>query len=468
MIATWPGQGRRPAIRPPSPIARAPRSFLHGGGAIVTTTRRANGHPTISADPERSTSNRSAHVVPPRSGGAPDAAVGIVFGALAGSNLVQGSWINDLPWFNLTAAAFILAVPITITALKGRSTTGAALLGLLLMAALTLGYLEPALSSAAAAKRSNLLLGVAFVFLASYLSLQSPQRVRWFFITVISLAVPVVVGQAVRPDPLALTTGRLTPVGLNAIGAGRASGAALVLVLTLLVSPRTTRRRLLLVVLAIVFGVSLYLAGSRGPVVGVLIAITFIVWLHPSLHRVPKIAMLSTLGLITVVAYRGWVSSNVRLASLSTSGRDDLYAQALSIALEHPLGIGWGNFNRFASAGLLRADRGENLYAHNIVLEFWIEAGVLGALAFVTFAAAILVKAVNGSAKPGAGLAWAALLVFLITGAMLSSDVIGNRMLWVVFGAVLAAQARAEDSDPFRSKFVKDESRRQRGVRRPG
>jgi O-antigen ligase len=399
----------------------------------------------------------------PRAGVVSDVAVGVVFGLLAGSNLVQGAWLADVPWLDLTTAAFALAVPIALAGLRRRTTVKEVAAILLLMAALVLGYLEPALSADATHKRTNLVVGVAFVFVASYLSLSNPRRLRSFFVTVACLAVPVVVGQVVVPDGLALATGRRTPVGVNAIGAGRAVGSALVLVLALLVFPRRGRRRLPLALLAIVLATSLYLAGSRGPVVGVLVAALLLIWKHPSLRRPPKAALLVALAVLAALAYRRSASAASRLADLTTSGRGELYAQAVRIAGDHPLGIGWGNFYRFAPAALLNSDQGDNLYAHNILLEFWIEAGAVAALLFTAVAVMILAMSFRGATLSAPGLALAALLVNLLAGAMLSSDVIGNRMLWVVLAAVLAGAAGRTVAPAQRRHGT-----RRRGARRQG
>lgn len=403
---------------------------------------------------------------PPSSGrtGA-DAAVGIVFGLLAGSNLVQGAWIAEYPWLNLTTAAFVLALPITLVGLRKRTTVTGALCILLLMLALALGFLAPALTVNAGQKRLSVAIGVAFVFIASYLSLDTPRRVKWFFITLVCLAIPVVVGQIIAADPVALATGRRTPLGLNAIGAGRAIGSALVLVVTMIVVPWSRSRRLPLILIAVVLGISLYLDGSRGPIVGVLAAVILVVFLHPTLRQVHKLAMFAILGVLTALSYRRSVSTNSRLADLTTSGRNELYSQAVQIATDHPLGIGWGNFGKFAPAGLLGADQGDNVYAHNVILEFWIEAGVLGAIAFIVVAILILATSLNRAKTSALTLALAALVVNLLTGAMLSSDVVGNRMMWVVFGAILATAVTTSTPRTQRSPVLRDRTQARRRVR---
>ena len=380
---------------------------------------------------------------PGRGMGAADVGVGILFGLLAGSNLVQGAWLPKYPWLNLTTVAFALALPVSLFGLRRRTTVTASILILLLMFALALGYLEPPLGASAEQKRINLIVGVAFVFVASYLSLNNSRRLKWFCGTIACLAIPVMVGQVVAPDALALASGRRTPVGLNAIGAARAVGSALVLTIAVLVTARKAQHRIPLALLALALSVSLYAGGSRGPIIGVLVAILLIVSKHPRLHRMPKIALLFTLALIAGLVYWRSKLTGSRLTELTTSGRNELYAQAVQIGLGHPLGVGWGNYYRFAGAGPSGNQFADTRYVHNVILEFWIEAGTIAALAFVVVVIAVLITAFRGANLGTLGLALAALAVSLLTGAMLSSDVIGNRMMWVVLAAVMASGVSA-------------------------
>ena len=321
-----------------------------------------------------------------------DRAVGVVFGLVAGSNLVQGIWIEETPWLDLTAAGFLLAIPATLLSLRHRVPLRGLLAIMLLLAALSLGYLEPALSANAEQKRTNLVLGVVLVTVSSFLCLYNRRRVKAFLTTLILLALVVVAGQVLLPDALAVSTGRRAPLGLNAIGAGRAIGAALVVVLAFALSPKKPRHARLLFVLAPVLAVSLFAAGSRGPIVGVLAATLVLICLHPHLRWSRKFLLLAPLSVATFVAYRESQAAGSRLTSLTTSGRQDLYAQAVRIAVENPAGVGWGNFFGYVPGGLLRSEPGHNLYAHNIILEFWAETGAVGVVLFLLFLLAVVVE----------------------------------------------------------------------------
>ena len=216
------------------------------------------------------------------------------------------------------------------------------------------------------------------------------------------------------------------------------SAQRLVVVLAFALSPKKPRHARLLFVLAFVLAVSLFAAGSRGPVVGVLAATLVLICLHPHLRWSRKFLLLAPLSVATFAAYRESQAAGSRLTSLTTSGRQDLYAQAVRIAVENPAGVGWGNFFGYVPGGLLRSEPGQNLYAHNIILEFSAETGAVGVVVFLLFLLAVVVKSVRRAKLSPADLALTGLTVHLLVGAMLSSDVIGNRMMWVVCSAVLA------------------------------
>ncbi|MBM7798546.1 O-antigen ligase [Microlunatus panaciterrae] len=367
-----------------------------------------------------------------------DVAVGVIFGILSASNLVQGAWTTQLPWLDLTTASFILAVPATLFALTRRVRLSGFLCLFLLIASVSFGFIEPALGAEAVSKRINIGAAVLFVLAASFLSLSNRRRIKALCVTIVVLAFVVVIGQVVAPDPIALDTGRRTPVGLNAIGSGRAVGAGLVVVLAFAASVRKMRHLLSLSVLALPLALGLYWASSRGPVLGVLVAVVLIVWKQPMLRRSIKVGLLTAGAVVGLIAYRKLVVSGSRLVESSGSGRETLYREALHIASTHPAGVGWGNFYRFVPPALLDSDQGEKLYAHNIILEFWIEAGFAGAILFLVFFVIVMRRGLQ-QASSTMGIALAALAISSFVGALLSSDIVGNRMMWVVFGAILAA-----------------------------
>jgi O-antigen ligase len=365
-----------------------------------------------------------------------DVLVGVVFGLLAGSNLVQGVWISKLPWLNLTTLSFALALPATLFAIT-RSLSRSALAALLLLiCSLSLGFTHAAVGAAAEHKRIAIVFAVVFVSIGAMLTLTNRRRLIVFFGTVTLLGLAVVASQFLLPDPAFLSTGRRTPLGLNSIGAGRVIGAGLVLVIAALTASGNRRRVLPLVLLALPLGFGLLLAGSRGPVAGTAAALLFLLWRHPRLRLRLKVGLTGLFLVLGYLAYSALLAAGARAVSGGGSGRSRMYADAIDVAIAHPAGIGWGNFYRYVPYIPSPSERGEPLYAHNIFLEFWIESGIAGALLFVVFLAVVGSRALRQTTPLGSALG--ALALSLLVGALLSSDIIGNRMMWVAFGAILA------------------------------
>jgi O-antigen ligase len=369
-----------------------------------------------------------------------DVFVGLVFGTVAASNLVQGSWILRVPWLNLTLISLALAVPIIFFAMSRRLMVSSFVALLVALASISFGFIQPPASLSAHDKRVGLLITVAFILVASTLVLTTKRRLVAFCVAVVALGLIAVAGQYLSPDVIMLATGRRTPEGVNPIGAGRLIASALVIVGTA-ATLRSTRRQLIpLTVLAVPLIVGLVATGSRGPSLGVCIAALFVISMHPKLHlRGKALLTMCAIGAM-YLTYRIIENAGWRLAIESGSGRSELYTEALSIAIRYPLGVGWGNFFRYARPSTATSQLGEGLYAHNIVLEFWIESGVVGTALLGLLLAIVSAKAVRQT-RSKIGLILAALALSLLVGAMLSSNVVGNRMMWVTFGAILAGAA---------------------------
>lgn len=380
---------------------------------------------TVVADPRANTTQPAAL----------DASTGIAFGLVAASNLVQGAWATTLPWLNLTLLGVVLALPLAMLSLRHRVSLATIAALLMLVAAISLGFLEPALGLAASDKRVSLLISVLMVTVTSVLCLINSRRLYWFFGTIGMLGFIVLIGQVLAPDPLYLGTGRRTPTGLNSIGAGRAVGAALVICFGVALTVRRYRRWALLLICA-PLSVGMVLAGGRGPALGVAVALVLMVVQLDTISRRTRAGLVVLAMALGLVAFSFLQGRHLHIIDGSDSGRSTLYKDAIRIAEGHPFGIGWGNFFRHAQDSLGAIDQGENLYAHNILLEFWIEAGFLGGLLFLAFTFIVLRHGLALRASP-TGRILTALATSLFIGAMLSSDVIGNRMMWVSFAAIL-------------------------------
>jgi O-antigen ligase len=384
---------------------------------------------------------------PDSSGRGWDVFVGVAVALVACSNLVQGIWISALPWLNLTQLGFVAVVPAALVGLTQRIPLRALVAMLLLLASITLGFIEPATSSSASSKRVALLIAVVFVLVASALAMSRRLRVTAFFTTVVVLASVVVLAQLFLPDPLALLTGRRTPMGLNSIGAARLVGAAIIIAVAAWLNTRVGARKILLTLLIVPLSASLLLAGSRGAVLGVAVALLILIFGQPGIRTRTRIAVTLLLAAGGIGILRFLQESGSRLASTAGSGRWQLYRDSVEVAVTHPWGVGWGNFYRYVQLSAAAGQQGEDLYAHNIFLEFWIETGAVGSILFTIFLLVTFRAALRRPISP-ANLILIALSADLLVGAMLSSDIIGNRMMWATLGALLASTGLARQEEP--------------------
>ena len=278
-----------------------------------------------------------------RSGSGPgDTFVGVVFGVLAGSNLVQGSWSQELPWLNLTAASFALALPATLVALRHHLAMRSTIAVLILTIALTLGYLHPALNAAAHGKRLSLIITVLLLSIASMVCLTNDRRLRAFFVTVVAMAAVVLLGQLLAPDPVFLAIGRRTPQGLNSIGAGRVLGAGLVITFASTLKRSALTRTALLLFVCLPFGFGIVLAGSRGPLLGVVVALTFLLLVQPRVSVARKVLVLALGAPALYLAQSFVAATGSRIGAATGSGRGVLIRPGCSagagVPARHRLG----------------------------------------------------------------------------------------------------------------------------------
>ena len=183
-----------------------------------------------------------------------------------------------------------------------------------------------------------------------------------------------------RLDPSADIGERLATAGGSTIGAGRATGAALVVLALALVFRRGNRA--ILAVGVAVAGWGAIAAASRGPVLAALVAVFVAVIALRQSGRALRLLMLITGG----SAVAAWIVHRNILNSRLTTVADDsatirtyLWRQAWDSIQTHPLGFGWGR--AYDQADIAVLDSGYVQYPHNVFLEVASEAGWLaGAL----------------------------------------------------------------------------------------
>ncbi len=251
--------------------------------------------------------------------------------------------------------------------------------------------------------------------------------------------------------------GRLTTEEGSTIPYGRAAGYVLVLTVAwLLTTPRLTPVRLLVAGSSLAMAVWTMIAiASRGPIQAVVLAIAAMLAIQAgAIHA----KVLVTVGIAFVALAGGlwalWetipVQSRERVTVVSGGSSADARAYAWDVtwrALDvSPVGNGWGSYARLREADLLT-------YPHNLFLEIWFEAGVIGLVAVLVLVGSTLRHQVGmfsvdrAAAKMGIGAA-----VYWLASAMVSGDVNDNKAMWMVFAALAAtiSAAAVPDSGPGR------------------
>lgn len=289
---------------------------------------------------------------------------------------------------------------------------------------------------------------IALLLLLVPLALRSPskairQLLRLIFgvALVLSLVIPVFGGWA--------ENGRYTLWGLSPIGTARmASLLALVSICYFLDRSGRMPQRVLLLACASLGVFATVFTGSRGPLLSLTLAVVAV--LLTALFRRKAngwaVAALSTVAAtVFMVISQSSVVGADRVLTGDDSGRFSIYLETIEVAVASPSGVGWGNLAAYLPA--LPTTDGYSLHPHNIFLEVAVEGGLIalvGLLALVLVATRSVISAAakNVAVAP----AVLALLVFALANAQFSSDVIGNRMLWLVIGLALALRGGSVQS----------------------
>jgi O-antigen ligase len=184
--------------------------------------------------------------------------------------------------------------------------------------------------------------------------------------------------------------------------------------------------------------------GSRGVLVSTVVALLY--FLAVLLTRTKrKFATLSVIAVIAVAAVALWpvlaggAAARYQKQLFSTESEDvlgkrsDIYGRAIGAALDHPIGgLGVGGYTRATVVD-------DDLYPHNIIVEFAAEEGLIAAALFIALVAAAWSarRKLPPSATPEV-LYSGSILVLLLSEAMVSFDINSNRLLWFALGLSFA------------------------------
>ena len=244
------------------------------------------------------------------------------------------------------------------------------------------------------------------------------------------------------PNAIALESGRLAIEGGSAITAARGIGAAVVVLAMLGLGG--ARGRWYMFGGALVLMVVMLQTGSRGPVMAAGIA-TLAAALVPARGRALRF-LLS----VAVIALSWWVAvssdyAGDRFSGIGQSGdmRPYLWGAAADQIEHHPLGLTWGGLSPY-----MRGDA----YPHNVALGVLAEGGwVVGSLTILFVCVALATQCRSATTGGRVELAMLGVFVFYLVNALVSSDLPGNRGLWVAAGAGLALSSQPFALPRFRS-----------------
>jgi O-antigen ligase len=282
------------------------------------------------------------------------------------------------------------------------------------------------------------LLGMGITLLAAcgatYL-IDSPSKQRKW--THVLVAIASVYALAVLIAPADQTVaGALTLEGSNTTAAGQVAGVAFVVLFTRALL-NEGGRRILLVASSLVFLAFLIASGSRGAFLATILAVVA-VGLIRAKGRPGRIAILLVGAMsVYVILSRLGNAGAARIASSlfgsadATLTRDPLWKDAWNAVLSDPvrlIGVGWGNFGSVRQMGLV--DQQSRQYAHNVILEIWVEGGVVALIAICAFIIASLLRLARGW-RTVEGTILFGIGIFALVNASLSGDVNDNRLMWV-------------------------------------
>jgi len=178
---------------------------------------------------------------------------------------------------------------------------------------------------------------------------------------------------------------------------------------------------------------ALFLTGSLGAFLSLFCALVIYFCLEGKLNKGKIIILFSLfISIIIIFIYRSANRIEHIQPFFSTVMRLNYWRQALGIIQAHPLaGIGMGNFN-------LKMSR----YAHNSYLQIWAEMGILGVLAFIWIAYAVLKSCIKNLVqlpyKRQAACLLVASLVFLIHNCLDFTFFLPEVVFvwWVILGLI--------------------------------
>jgi O-antigen ligase len=314
---------------------------------------------------------------------------------------------------------------------------------------LALGFLPGALLSSGDGygpdKVAAMLLVLLPVVLAATVLLDSRESRRgWVYAQVLIGGAVAVAALEFNHPTQVLEPGRFTLASVDTISTARLVGVAVVALL--LLGLGSLKKSWWALPLAAACGMVLVHVGSRGPLLGVLVAVMVVLVVGRCFagRRVLFVlaAVAASYGAFRYALVAGGAGGKRIIGSLETGFSDNVRAQLLHDAVrlgsQHPMGIGWGDFAQDGQAGRDIANQQGVAYAHNVFAEAFSEGGVLALLVLVLVVVLALWRLQRLSSDPVDAVVLG-ILVYWLFNAQVSSDFVGNRFMWIALACGVAA-----------------------------
>ena len=375
-----------------------------------------------------------------------------VWGAIFLSVLVSSGQLKATVLFNWMPAdlTFIAAAIVGVSVVRSRLVSGGASPFIFLPIMLWAVFLLPLLYTppGSDAEKLTLLFTVTLLLaIAPFYILRTQAQRRAFLWTTVIIGVLTAGLVLITGTTVEGYASRFILEGTDTIGTARLAGAGGIICLVFaLTRGRRTSHRLVLITAGSGLTILAFATGSRGPVLAAAVSLVFVALFSSEFkrYRIRVAVAVAAIGSLTFIIASAQSSEGFdrilqyfSSADSSTLARSTLTSQALQTIAAHPEGIGWGNFS--ASNGLF-------LYPHNFFLEVPMEGGWLAGILVAALLIAAGVRYFSISEDPTQA-AMAALLVFSAINASVSSDVNGNRLLWVTMFTAFAMTRTPKQSE---------------------
>lgn len=371
--------------------------------------------------------------------------VGLLVAIAATSNLflpsIDGTFLSD-PTLLAFAGGTLAGMDVWV---RSRAYVGRAhWLLISVFAAFLPGMIFAASHEYGGSKVQGLLLAFVLTWFAT--QLLTTERARRAFLRTVAVLGLLVAAALWVFGEASTYGGRVSVAGLNPIGLGRMAAAGALIAAVAGFYARGWRRASLLLLCALA-GYVAASTGSRGPVLAGAMSLL----LTLLLSRQPRGRGLRVLGGIGAVAagYLLLTQTTVdasRFLSTDSSGRDALWERSLAVAADSPAGVGFGNLYDSIVIPRDMLDAGYRQYSHNVLIEVLVEGGWVAFVAFVVLLVVSFRALIRDSTTP-LGAAMLALWLFAFANACVSSDLVGNRLMWAMIGAGLALYLRRSLAD---------------------